>query len=321
MNQTYWEQYSNRNMLTLLITPLNIPLLEKAIDDEEAKFLNLEQQRLEGKLVKDGKLNLQVVIDTPTQYEQEIITEALTQGKKDELTIAIFDNAHLELIQIQSDSFNKVKEDVERFLQTPNMPECTFYFNPEIIDAHDKHQALAFYIPVLKRITLSALPRAVLLPVVAHEYTHHIQTVCGAVSNDRRIFMEGHARGVEGYIAQAYSLQENPAFNYLFTIMRYGELYATYTQICETFGEQKRKKHVANKICPPNLLQTIKQKITALLKPFKKLDILPAQAYGSAFFYLHEKAFGPEIYRDMIHERYDLEKKTRELWGKFGEVK
>jgi hypothetical protein len=85
-----------------------------------------------------------------------------------------------------------------------------------------------------RTVIVERLPRAVLIPTLAHEYTHHIQ-----YESMHRVFnnpanREGHARTVERHIAQKYARRErNPAFLYQVTREDVAELKSVYLWLCD----------------------------------------------------------------------------------------
>lgn len=140
-----------------------------------------------------------------------------------------------------------------------------------------------------------------LIPVIAHEYTHHIQ---GITENswiqlrDQDIFMDGHARGVERYITQRYAL-ENDDLGFLdfYTNLHVQELRTAYKWITETCRQTPN----------PFFLNMKTPEADALLRCFGgDSEGISIHAKGTALFSVYESQQGSKIYKNVIHGSFNL---------------
>ncbi len=67
----------------------------------------------------------------------------------------------------------------------------------------------ATYIKKQQKIKLSKFKKTKLIPIIAHEYTHHLQNLNNNITKNFGIFIEGQARMVDKHIAKKYSAREN----------------------------------------------------------------------------------------------------------------
>jgi len=82
---------------------------------------------------------------------------------------------------------------------------------------------------------------------LAHEYAHHVQNVVmGEVFNYRKIFIEGHARGVARHIRRIYSERNDDPSHLYPDLQGYdvGELSDVYLWLCRKFDQTPNRKLV-----------------------------------------------------------------------------
>lgn len=155
------------------------------------------------------------------------------------------------------------------------------------------------YDDIYAHISLKKEPRSILIPVLAHEYTHHVQS-------HKFLFLhyllEGQARSVQRYISGVYTERENnPTFS-SHNLMHFDlpELKAAYVWLC-----QKNNMTPKYYLCQP---QTRKEKkYLRIAEKFKEKNTKPnGHVIGNAFFSVLEFLEGKGIHRDIISEKYQL---------------
>jgi len=136
-----------------------------------------------------------------------------------------------------------------------------------------------------------------LIPVIAHEYTHHIQFKKDFVAKEDSMFMEGHARGVQRYIAKTYREKEdNDAFLYDILNWDVGEIKSAYIWACK-----KIKNPIRKSLLRIGTSRDIDEKICRIT------ERNPTEhALGNAFFSIYENDFGDQIYKEMIHGNFKI---------------
>ncbi len=156
------------------------------------------------------------------------------------------------------------------------------------------------YILESDRILLHREKYETLVPKLAHEYTHALQGRLHVLSSRRkecRNFMEGHARGVQRYVARSYWEQkDNPAFMD-FTIREdTRELHLAYRLLCDRFSQQPHK--ILVKGLPK---ETIGQKFYR-----RKNGTVDPHVIGNSLMLIHEAQDGNDIYRQMLQGEYNF---------------
>jgi hypothetical protein len=152
------------------------------------------------------------------------------------------------------------------------------------------------YDRIKRIISLAEKEIANMVPDLGHEYAHHVQYRYGIPMESRTglfggtrygIFEEGHARGVQRFIAAEFMMHENNE-TYLFDIVDHtvGELRGTYKWMCHKLNRPVRK----------NLLR-----IHSIADTYEGLPIPSQHALGNTLFMLYEKRYGTDIYNKAIH--------------------
>ncbi len=128
--------------------------------------------------------------------------------------------------------------------------------------------------------TLRKISRPKLIPIMAHEYAHHVQKKQGLALFDNRVLLEGHARGVERHISELYCEREgNDAFMYGIYNRTITELQQTYGWICRRLEIKGREEFL----------------------PKKQTREIGPHAAGNTLFLLWEQTKGSEIYKEVLH--------------------
>jgi hypothetical protein len=142
-----------------------------------------------------------------------------------------------------------------------------------------------------KKIILQKTSREKLIPIIAHEYAHHIQRRRGINKTKWSIFTEGHARGVQRKISKIFSERENnEAFIYQISEMDMGEYKKAYRFMCEELGITANESLMRTK---------------TRLDRYRNKEINSHQIGNSLFSILEEK-HGDGIYKKMIHGNFNF---------------
>ncbi len=149
----------------------------------------------------------------------------------------------------------------------------------------------AGYFSPTREIILKKEKRTLLIPAIAHEYTHFLQHQEDCLSLRYSLFIEGHARGVENYIAQFYrDMEDNEAFLYRTLDIRVGELKSAYRWMCKSLGQKPNK----------NLLK-IRTRRDHEEWLNKVMSGVPSpSALGNTLFSLYKLQYGNSIYKKLI---------------------
>ena len=152
------------------------------------------------------------------------------------------------------------------------------------------------YFPTRESIRIKKEKRANLIPVLAHEYTHHIQCKKNFGFKEENVFIEGHARGVQRYIAETYREREN---NDAFLYENLG-IDVMEIKNCYIWASKKLKEPLKKSLL----------KINTLPYPYGWVCMREGKptehAIGNALFSIYEKEYGNKIYREMIHGNFQF---------------
>ncbi len=146
------------------------------------------------------------------------------------------------------------------------------------------------YDQVFNKITLEKVARANLIPLFAHEYSHHVQHEKGFLQDGCSAFLEGHARGIGRHLSQEYGKKEgNEAFLFWELDRNVSGLKSTYPWMCRIVGKYPVK----------NLLEIETESYINDSNP-------SAHALGNTFFSIYETLYGKDIYKDVINGRFEF---------------
>ncbi|MFW6282610.1 MAG: hypothetical protein ACOC1P_00960, partial [Minisyncoccales bacterium] len=100
-----------------------------------------------------------------------------------------------------------------------------------------------------EKITLSKFKKTNLVPIIAHEYTHHIQNLNNYLRYDLGIFIEGQARITDKHVANKYTIKENNKA-YLYKVLNRSvhELMSTYVWMSKELNKQPNPQLTADPI-------------------------------------------------------------------------
>lgn len=148
-----------------------------------------------------------------------------------------------------------------------------------------------------QKITLEKLPRTKLITTAGHEYTHSVQDINGLASKKYSIFVEGHAIGVEKYLAEKYKEREdNEAFLYGIMESTVGEFKSAYQWMCKNLGKTPKKSLLK--------IKTIKDDYEGLKRLIFRNP--SSHAIGNALFSIYEAKHGKNIYKEIIHGNFQF---------------
>lgn len=143
--------------------------------------------------------------------------------------------------------------------------------------------------------------RTRIVNTIAHEYTHYLQhqTQPNFYNRNARcnIVLEGHAFGVQRYIAERYAEREgNSGFLVDDMEQSIASLQKIYRWICDV-KDYKTQKELLPKNSETNIFEIISK--TVLGRPC-------AHSIGSILFLVLEREHGKTIYRDFVQGKYDF---------------
>ena len=215
------------------------------------------------------------VQETKIEELEELIENYLQQVKKIK--------TNQRKVNVKNDlpsTIPQVKKEVLAILGVEEVEKCKVIYGDQ--EVYDKLGLAGRYYPDSKLIVLGRVRGKKLFPVLAHEYTHHIQNIFYPEifdeESDYYLFAEGHAYGVE----RAASRTAAPA-SLLFTLEETTHyLKDQYLRLCSS-----------RKITPK-----LQWKNT---KPFGS----EIHVFAGTAFALLESREGPGIYKAMLHGEYD----------------
>lgn len=249
----------NHRIKDQVLADENFPLLEKIIEKEREEYSRLKTLREMNRL------------DFGTH---------ITEKKLETLVAEVIENVNdgLGLTKIYPPSF-KYHDRLRVRRKDINSND------PELVDFSE-------YDPINRCMIFSRTKRAILIPTIAHEYTHHIEKETGIPVRDKiyRGFCEGLARGVQRRIANDYALDEkNSAFIYDVLDESLGELKYAYLWIA-------KKKDLEADL---GLVDYETSKDWMHRRDFLR-EKISSHALGVAYFHLLEKINGPEVYNKIF---------------------
>lgn len=208
------KEFTNDNLVNKLLKPKHHEKIEHILNEELKEFktirkLKKTKQLKEGKKVQKKELTeiaTKTFIDVNNFFEinnesfPKIEQFSLLQKEKRHIlanyfasNILIFSSAYLNATEMSNWAipllpasmilFYAVRDHIER-------PNATYKKNQQ-------------------KITLSKFKKTNLVPIIAHEYTHHIQNLNDYLKYDLGIFIEGQARITDKHVAKKYTINEN----------------------------------------------------------------------------------------------------------------
>lgn len=189
----------------------------------------------------------------------------------------------------------EVKVKVDKFLGVKDIssPGCRF-------SRYSKEEG-SYYLDFEERIRVIKDKLTIIIPQMAHEYTHHVQNKLwgdSRLESSLKIFEEGYARGVQRYVSGLYAKSEdNEAFLYDSLEYDVAELKSVYKKLCRKLEEKIEPLFYSIQSSKDDQEQRYR-------KEFKRTSPL---AIGNTFFMLLERKHGTSIYKDILQEKFNLE--------------
>ncbi len=267
----YFSQFNDKCIEQAFLHHEMVPILEKIIDNNMRIYSKLKDITLDyGEVPKRSDLHLLL-------EDVKIIVDTFFGVSK---------------IKAPTVDYKRI---LERGLQFSDFSDFLMFFP----SAYNILRSKGHYYDISEHISLKKEPRGSLIPVLAHEYTHHVQ-------KHKFLFLpyllEGQARSVQRHISGVYTERENNPTFLSHNLMHFDlpELKVAYLWLCQ-------KHDIAPKIylCQP---QTKKEKqYLRIAEKFKEKNTKPNyHMMGNAFFSVLEFLEGKGIHRDIISEKYQL---------------
>lgn len=299
LDSNYKSQLENSLMKNRLLKKENICILEELLNRDSQKLEKLQ------KIEKNGKLNFGDKVSSEELKElfPKICSEVNSFLNVQDIKIPRFGYYNLFSQKMSPSSplgFYSVSA-----INFASFASSLFAGDPspENILFGGLTLAIAIYVHGVSknsnyssdRVNLERVPRTELIPVAAHEYTHHIQKEKGLstiISKKPTIFKEGHARGIERQISENYAQREdNEAFTYDLLNENVGEFKSAYIWMCEKLSYKPIK----------SLLKTKTNRDDDESTNHLIFSEPTSHAIGNALFSIYEASQGKEIYNQMIH--------------------
>lgn len=298
ITEEYKLKLKNSNLIQLLLDKDNISPLESILDSESQYLKTL--QKLNGNDMLDfgPKLDEEklkaVFIDVKGEVDNFLGASDINQPSCEYYSILKPNLGSMSTLLLYGlGAFYMV----EGFFSFPYSPIDTFLgliLLQQAFFIHTIEKTTSRYDPLTKSITMSPLHkyRADVIPVVGHEYAHHVQRkrLSLPVFPKRSYFEEGHARGVQRFIANRYRDKENnEAFMYNYLDLSVAELKATYKWMCKKL-----------EVGPSKSLLKVETEAR-----HKKQS---GHSIGNTLFLLYETRLGNGVYKDLIDGSFEFKK-------------
>ncbi|MBN2052531.1 hypothetical protein JW756_03435 [Candidatus Woesearchaeota archaeon] len=296
---------TNRNLEGLLLNENNIELIEALLLKYFQEFMDIEAEKRKGKLDFGPKLSNRELKEVFPSIKADVddflgLTNIPTprfgyhsffkSGGKINFSLPIISGCTAaSFLDVVNQLLSK-----NAYLFTRSFFSDLFITGVGIASYYhvNKSQNQCYFYPLSNNITLLKDERAELIPAPAHEYTHYIQEYVGWKfpwfkgfnKNKRTCLAEGHAMGVENYLARTYAEREkNPAFLYNSTRYSFYSLASVYYWICNELNIKKRNISLSG-------------------IPERPSD----HTKGRVLFLINETKYGPQIYSDILKGKFEL---------------
>ena len=166
-------------------------------------------------------------------------------------------------------------------------------------------------------IHLPVCRTTLVLPVLAHEYVHHVQNffipclgypIITSPNYDEghNVLMEGHARGVERECSKEWSLRSaNPIFYRINLQNEISELISSYRWMCKTFNIQLNKHLISTTRLIFTERRLAEWSYKNKIFKNKNLNKKPTNhSMGNTLFQIKEREDGLDIYRKILRMNY-----------------
>ncbi|MEM2121041.1 MAG: hypothetical protein QXU20_00045 [Candidatus Woesearchaeota archaeon] len=301
----------NQYFITKLLQEENITVIEEILEKEIKKFERLKNLKEQGKLDFGEKFDLERIVEDIFPKVAKKVNEFLEVDNIKLPKVKYFSIIKPGLLEsvflalcfscgfyIVSDINNLLKWKDSEYVLDLSIQVMSLY----LLSKFYNNIKSSSYNKLEKKITLEKEEYTKIVTVLAHEYTHHIQNnklrdhFKKVMPTKYIAFLEGHARGVERFIAKEYSENENNyAFWYNVLDRVVGELKCVYKWLCINF--EKEPKEILL-----NTETSIDERLDFRLKRHKKPSY---HAIGNSLFLIYELKHGNDVYKKII--KGDLE--------------
>ena len=136
--------------------------------------------------------------------------------------------------------------------------------------------------------------RVPIIPIISHEYAHHVQSYFLRENRFTKAFREGHALGIQRHISRIYAEKEdNKNFLVAGLEMDIYSILKTYLWSCKVNSKEPNQS-----LCGLFCRQDFKN----LIDNYKKLIDIDNYSLGNSFMLLQEAVYGQEIYKKMLFD-------------------
>lgn len=301
------EKYKNDSLLAHITKRRNIQILEEILDRETSRLKQLQKtkqkpgKRLNKKglqeMLAEVKPHIDEFLDVPP--EMATLCEISYPNMLKKNYYSMFDmvteqnpiktqikvSASLLTIGLAGSMLFECIRDAP-----PTMSLCLglFGLTPVIaqilsnaFEAHyEPHRG--FYEPNEESITVTRTRRTLLIPLIAHEYAHHVENMLSTTQfPELNSFREGLSLGAEKHIARIYKEKEdNDSFEFNDLNYSISTLTNAYSHMCKKFGRLPNKNLILD----------------------RKVRELDKYCIGNTYFRIEAESRGETVYRDALHE-------------------
>src|SRR3989344_2202115 len=315
MDLRYLRQFNNKSIKLALLHPKNVSLLEELLEKETRVFEDVQKRKLEPGVIPstntlptlleevkihvdsflgvkeitspaiDYRLNYETYLATRNKWKNAALISgllsggALSTGAGNLLTdrelatsaaasLLCFGGAFIYSILKQTKNEKKFREENE---------ESSSYW--------DNH------------ISLKVEEKTMLIPTLAHEYTHHVQEEKGIpYYNGFECFCEGQARSVQKQVGIKYFILEN---NPAFLLNSLEDNLSEYKAVYFWLMAKLRKTPNVNLFLATSIYEN-----QGDIDYFKEHNKPATHALGNVFFSLLESREGTEIHKAILQGEY-----------------
>ncbi len=302
MNREYLSQITNSNLTKLLLKDENIPVLKDVLNSRIHEFRHLEKLNEAGKLdlgnyVKPGELE-DLLLHVKKNVDEFLGVSNIKPPKIKYHNLLSYQSM-MSLSGYAASGYFVVSAVASNGSELERL--CAGLMGTVILGASSIMHLIycmdSCYNKITKTIDVKKNNKASLVTTIAHEYSHHVQRgKLPPFSSKYEIFREGHAIGVERYIAEMYSERgNNPAFLYEASKRRLYQMTQAYFWMCTRLGKSVNANLVKK-------AESLREKIS----PRESGRKPNPHAFGTALFSIYEQKHSKGIYKDMLHCNFEF---------------
>ncbi len=300
MDKDYLKQFSNENVEKLLLQPSAIPILEDILNREINLYSKLKDKRLNFGKVPSPQELFPLLEETKPEVDEflgvsEIKNPGIQYHSQNEnillLSLGIGISGGIGSCVITKGLYFGFEALDYVFIATSlfisAFGSAGIYYN---------NTRPSEYSPE-KGISLKKQKRELIIPVIAHEYTHHVQKEKGFPYEKFECLREGQARSVQNAIALKWMEEDNPSSLCGNIVYNLPEVRSVY------FWSAEKNRRTPN----PYLCEEQESKYDKFLRDRLRKQGKPTEhALGNAFFSTLEAREGTGIHKEIMAGRYQL---------------